>query len=85
MANVKLKSFLALVRQRLFDTDGLGHTLKKYPQALQVPWIWAKSSRSRPESAAHPLGMRRDHSHSGLRNPRPNGRGNCSATLTSVL
>ena len=35
MANVKLKSFLALVLQRLFDTDGLGRILKQYPQALQ--------------------------------------------------
>ena len=36
MANVKLKSFLALVLQRLFDTDGLGRTLKQYPEALQA-------------------------------------------------
>jgi predicted component of type VI protein secretion system len=36
MANVKLKSFLELVLQRLFDTDGLGRTLRKYPQALQA-------------------------------------------------
>ncbi len=34
MANVKLKAFLQLVLQRLFDTDGLGRTLKQYPQAL---------------------------------------------------
>ena len=34
MANVELKSFLPLVLHRLFDTDGLGRTLKKYPQAL---------------------------------------------------
>ena len=31
MANVKLKSFLQLVLDRLFDTDGLGRTLKQYP------------------------------------------------------
>jgi hypothetical protein len=36
MANVKLKSFLKLVLQRLFDTDGLGRTLPKYPEALQA-------------------------------------------------
>ena len=36
MANVKLKAFLQLVLQRLFDTDGLGRTLKQYPQALQA-------------------------------------------------
>lgn len=36
MANVKLKSFLQLVLDRLFDTDGLGRTLQKYPQALQA-------------------------------------------------
>ena len=36
MANVKLKSFLELVLRRLFDTDGLGRTLQKYPQALQA-------------------------------------------------
>ena len=36
MANVKLKSFLQLVWQRLFDTDGLGRTLKQCPQALQA-------------------------------------------------
>ena len=37
MANVKLKSFLELVLQRFFDTDGLGRTLKKFqegPRAL---------------------------------------------------
>ena len=36
MANVKLKAFLELVLQRLFDTDGLGRTLQKYPEALQA-------------------------------------------------
>ncbi len=36
MANVKLKSFLQLVLDRLFDTDGLGRTLQQYPQALQA-------------------------------------------------
>ncbi|MCY4520878.1 MAG: hypothetical protein OXC13_08860, partial [Caldilineaceae bacterium] len=35
MANVKLKSFLAMVVQRLLDTDGLRLTLQKYPEALQ--------------------------------------------------
>ncbi len=36
MANVKLKSFLQRVWDRLFDTDGLGRSLQKYPQALQA-------------------------------------------------
>ena len=36
MANVKLKAFLELVLQRLFDTDGLGRTLQQYPEALQA-------------------------------------------------
>ncbi len=36
MANVKLKAFLQLVLDRLFDTDGLGRTLQQYPQALQT-------------------------------------------------
>ena len=36
MVNVKLKSFLELVLNRLFDTDGLGRTLQKTPEALQA-------------------------------------------------
>ena len=35
MANIKLKAFLELVLRRLLDTDGLGHTLQKYPEGLQ--------------------------------------------------
>nr|ACX49734.1 conserved hypothetical protein [uncultured marine bacterium 1k6] len=35
MANVKLKSFLEMVLQRLFDTDGLRPTLQKHTAALQ--------------------------------------------------
>ena len=34
MANVKLKSFLELVLKWLFDTDGLGRALPKYPETL---------------------------------------------------
>ena len=36
MVNAKLKSFLELVLRRLLDTDGLGRTLQKYPEALQA-------------------------------------------------
>ena len=34
MANVKLKSFLGPVLQRLLDRDGLDRTLHKCPEAL---------------------------------------------------
>ena len=36
MDNVKLKSFLQLVLNRLLDTDGLGRTLHTYPAAQQT-------------------------------------------------
>ena len=36
MANVKLKAFLQQVLNRLLDTDGLGRTLRQYPEALQA-------------------------------------------------
>ena len=42
MANVKLKAFLELVLQRLFDRDGLDRTLQKYPEALRDLLAWGQ-------------------------------------------
>ena len=77
MVNVKLKSFLELVLNRLFDTDGLGRTLQKPRKPCRPCSTWAKSSRNRPESTANPLRIRRDHPIPASHNPGQDHRDEC--------
>ena len=83
MTNAKLRSFLELVLRRLLDTDELGRTLQNTQRPCRPCLIWAKSSRSRLESAAHLERMHLCSPHPDLRNPGQVHRNECPCPCIS--